>query len=150
MTVVRSNSAWSPQEIKEFLELTTIPLSLSVLDRTGSPVICSLWYLYEDSAIWCATQRGAHIVNFLRADTRCGFEVAPELPPYKGVRGQGDATLLAERGAEILLRLIERYELDPESGFVQWLIARKDNEVAIRIEPTWMTAWDYTARMSEN
>ncbi len=67
--------------------------------------------------------------------------------PYRGVRGQGEATLDDDRGEEILRKLVERYLPDPESSFAVWLLGRADREVAIRIDPVWVTAWDFADRM---
>lgn len=145
---VRSTSAWSADDIECFLFESTIPIRLSCLSASGAPLVCSLWYLYEDGALWCATQTSAIVASCLEKDPRCGFEVAPELPPYRGVRGQSRASLHPDRGPEVLGRLIDRYLGTRESRFARWLIRRQDDEVAIRIEPAWITAWDYSGRMS--
>jgi hypothetical protein len=83
-----------------------------------------------------------------QVDQRCGFEVAGDAAPYRGARGQGRATLSGDAGPVLLLRLIDRYLQRRDSAFAQWLIARREYEVAIRIEPQWLTSWDYSARMS--
>jgi len=46
-----------------------------------------------------------------------------------------------------LLRLLDRYLGSRDSGFATWLIERASTEVAIRIEPTWLTSWDFSKRM---
>ena len=68
-------------------------------------------------------------------------------PPYRGVRGQGRAHLLPEAGAARLEVLLDRYLGDRESNLARWLLSRAEDEVAIRIEPSWLTAWDFSARM---
>ncbi|MEJ2138717.1 MAG: hypothetical protein P8Y61_04565 [Gammaproteobacteria bacterium] len=68
--------------------------------------------------------------------------------PYRGVRGQGRATLDDAIGAPTLTRLIDRYLGTRESGFARWLMARSNFEVAIQVEPEWMTSWDFSQRMS--
>ncbi|MFW2404874.1 MAG: pyridoxamine 5'-phosphate oxidase family protein [Gammaproteobacteria bacterium] len=144
---IRSTSAWSGDEIDLFLLESSIPARLACLTPSGAPLVCSLWYLYEDGAIWCATQKNAHIVSCFEQDLRCGFEVAPESPPYRGVRGQSRVSLHEELGADVLGRLIDRYLGTRESRFAQWLMRRQDDEVAIRVDPAWITAWDFTQRM---
>lgn len=145
--MIRSNSAWTLKTIESFLGEQQIPARLACLTPNGGPVVCSLWYLYEDGALWCATQESAKVVDYLAQYPHCGFEIATETPPYKGVRGQGQATISQERGLDVLLRLIDRYVGNRESDFARWLIKRSSLEVAIRIEPTWMTAWDFSPRM---
>lgn len=146
--VIRPGSAWDAPGIGQFLLEAMIPVRLSCLAGNGAPLICSLWYLYDDGAIWCATQRTAQVARLLRADHRCGFEVAGDTAPYRGARGQGRATLSDAAGPAVLLRLIDRYLQRRDSAFAKWLIARQEHEVAIRIEPAWLTSWDYSKRMS--
>jgi hypothetical protein len=40
----------------------------------------------------------ARILEYLRVEPRCGFEVASDRPPYRGVRGQGVASLHPAEG----------------------------------------------------
>lgn len=149
MRMIRSTSAWDDHQIDRFLADTVIPIRLACIDRDGEPLICSLWYLYSEGALWCATQQSANLVAFLEAEPRCGFEVAPEAMPYRGVRGQGRVSLSAAQGPDILLRLIDRYLGNRKSSFASWLIARSATEVAIRLEADWMTSWDFSKRMDQ-
>jgi nitroimidazol reductase NimA-like FMN-containing flavoprotein (pyridoxamine 5'-phosphate oxidase superfamily) len=147
-TVIRSSSAWSAADIRKFLLLTEIPVRLACLSASGAPLLCSVWFLYEGDAIWCATPRSARLAENLEKDPRCAFEIAGDLMPYCGVRGQGSATLSRPDGPAVLLRLIDRYLHSRESAFARWLIARQDDEVAIRINPAWLTSWDFSKRMN--
>ena len=147
MTIIRPGSAWSPARIEQFLQSVTIPIRLGCQDPDGVPLVCSLWYLYADDALWCATQRSSRVVALLQDRPECGFEVAPEKPPYSGVRGQGHAELLPGEGIPVLLQLIDRYLGTRDTRFARWLIGRGDAEVAIRIRPDWLTSWDFSARM---
>lgn len=147
-TIIRSTSAWSAGQIEKFLLDAVIPVRLASLSKSGAPLLCALWYVYDQGCIWCATQRSAKLVGLLERDQRCAFEIAGDLPPYRGVRGQGTATLSAADGPSVLLRLIDRYLDSRDSRFAQWLMARQDEEVAIRIEPTWLTSWDFARRMA--
>ena len=149
MRMIRSTSAWDDHQIDRFLADTVIPIRLACIDRDGEPLISSLWYLYSEGALWCATQQSANLVAFLEAEPRCGFEVAPEAMPYRGVRGQGRVSLSAAQGPDILLRLIDRYLGNRKSSFASWLIARSATEVAIRLEADWMTSWDFSKRMDQ-
>jgi hypothetical protein len=83
----------------------------------------------------------------LERDPRCAFEVAGDDPPYRGVRGQGEAHLSTADGPAVLLSLIDRYLGDRDSTFARWLVSRSSDEVAIRVNPGWMTSWDFTRRM---
>lgn len=146
-SIIRKTSAWDTAGIEQFLRESLIPMRLACLSENDAPLICSLWFSYEEQALWCASQVGAHITKLLWANASVGFEVAGDQPPYRGVRGQGRATLSTTDGPAVLLRLIDRYLGTRDSGFAQWLISRQASEVAIRIEPEWATSWDFSARM---
>ena len=145
--LIRESSSWSVEQIQTYLRNAEIPIRVACLNGRGAPLICSLWYLFDGEAFWCATQSSAKIVRFLRSEPVCGFEIAGDAMPYSGVRGQGRAQVSVQRGGEILEKLIERYLHCTDSDFAAWLIKRRDSEVAIRIEPRWLTAWDFGARM---
>ena len=149
LTNVNLQGCWSHDEIAGYLGASVIPLRLAVHDSTGSPWIMSLWFLYEDGAIWCATNAGAKLVSYLAQQSQCGFEVAGDVPPYKGVRGKGAIVLVPERGGEILVRLLQRYNIDQESSLARSLLAKIDREVAVRITPTRISSWDFTSRMRD-
>ncbi len=144
---VSAKSAWSLDQIEAFLRAAVIPIRLACL-ANGAPLVCSLWFLYRDGCLWSATQQHAAIVGFFRDDPACGFEIAPNEPPYRGVRGQGTVGLLPAQGGEILGALIDRYVGSRETAFARWLLSRAEQEIAMRIEPRWLTAWDFSARMS--
>ena len=147
MSLVKKTSAWDQQSIDAFLRSTVIPVRLACSDAEGVPLICSLWYLYDNEVIWCATQQSAAIVRLIEDQRQCGFEIAPEAMPYRGVRGQGKVTLLSDEGEAVLLRLIDRYLGKRDSDFAQWLVRRAETEVAIKIQPDWFTSWDFSRRM---
>jgi nitroimidazol reductase NimA-like FMN-containing flavoprotein (pyridoxamine 5'-phosphate oxidase superfamily) len=147
MSRLRSSSAWNTQQIDEFLHAAVIPIRLACADKAGIPLICSLWYLYADDALWCATQQSASVVALLKRAPCCAFEVAPESMPYRGVHGQGRAIVLPDEGPEILLQLIDRYLGARDTQFAAWLIGRSKAEIAIKIEPDWLTSWDFGSRM---
>ena len=147
MFSVRANSDWSLEQIEAFFTASVIPLRLACRTTSGQPLICSLWFLYEDGALWCATKPNASVAKLLLQDAGCGFEVAPDSMPYRGVRGQGRAVLRQDRGMEVLLRLIDRYLGTRDTRFAQWLIKSAADEVAIEVRPDWLTAWDFSGRM---
>jgi nitroimidazol reductase NimA-like FMN-containing flavoprotein (pyridoxamine 5'-phosphate oxidase superfamily) len=134
-------------EIARFLDEARVPLRLAVNGTKGHPLLVSLWFVRLGDTLWCATQRSARVAKNIARDSRCGFEVAPETIPYRGVRGQATATLRDERGAEILGILIDRYLGDRSSGFARWLLGRSANETAIALQPYSLVTWDFRSRM---
>lgn len=138
---------WALPRVQRHFEETVIPVRLACRTPSGWPLVLSLWYLYRDGALWCATSASAHLVRCLERDPRCGFEVARDAPPYRGVRGRGRVELQPERGVEILTALVDRYLGDRQAPLARWLLGRTDQEVALRIEPIRLSSWDYTKRM---
>ena len=131
-----------------FLKEVNIPLRLSCLTTSGWPMIVSLWYLYSEGKLFCSTQKNSKLVKFLRQDPRCAFEIAPETPPYRGIRGKGTVELVEEGAMDTLEKLILRYLGGKDSGLAQYLLSR-DNEVAIVITPKKLYTWDYSSRMQD-
>jgi len=146
---MKISGAWSEAQIASFVDQAVIPLRLAVSGGGGIPLPLSLWFLRIDRALWCATNGNAQLVRYLKADARCGFELAGDAPPYRGVRGQACASLHPAEGGAILARLLARYSIDTSSRLARMLTAKADQEVAIRIEPRWITSWDFSYRMAD-
>ncbi len=91
--------------IAAYLEAVRIPLRLSCLTTSGWPIVLSLWYLHEAGRLYCATLATARVVEYLRREPRCGFEVGADQPPYCGVRGQARAEIDPALGQDAPARL---------------------------------------------
>lgn len=124
---------------------TTIPLRLASSGKRG-PLVQSVWYVYEDAALWCATQADSVLATRLGNDNRVGWEIAGDEPPYRGVRGIGTAELLNE-AEPVLHKLIDRYGQEG-TPLAEWLVSRVASEVAVRITDLRITSWDYAPRMT--
>jgi nitroimidazol reductase NimA-like FMN-containing flavoprotein (pyridoxamine 5'-phosphate oxidase superfamily) len=137
---------WSVEQVVDHLRRTAIPIRLAT--QGTDPLVQSLWFLFDDGALWCATQADSVVARRIRANPRCAFEVSADTPPYRGVRGTGRAELLPDRAADVLPRLIDRYVGDGPSSLADWLVSRIDSEVAVRITELAVTSWDYSERMA--
>lgn len=137
---------WGVDQVTRWLDDARIPVRLSVLAPRG-PLVVSLWYRFDGEAIWCATRSGADVVAHVRSDARVGIEVAPDLPPYRGVRGTGRAEVVPERGADTLELLLDRYLDAVNEPLAEQLRGNADDEVALRIGSLTLTSWDFSARM---
>ena len=143
------DSAWPAKELEDFLTTFKSPMRLAVVNSSGFPLICSLWFAYEEGRLLCATTRQAKIVDCILANPKCGFELAPNDPPYFGVRGRGVATISSDGSMDLLGNLVDRYLGSRETKFATWLLSRSDDEATIEIDIRWMTSWDYRKRMSD-
>lgn len=133
----------------EFFEVIT-PLRFSCMTPSGYPSIVSLWYLYKNSKIYCATQKNAKVVSYIKFNNKCAFEITTGELPYKGIRGYGKANLRDDIAVDILESLIDRFVGDRQSYLSKYLLKRKDDEVAIEIIPSKLFPWDYSNRMTKS
>ena len=128
---------------------TKIPIRLAYTNNDGIPSVLSLWFVQIDEKIYCATQKSAKIVQYLKKNPVCGFEIAADKPPYKGVRGNGSAKIIDDMGKDVLEILMKKYLGEKESGLSKFLKKNSHNEVAIEITPQNLFYYDYSARMKD-
>jgi nitroimidazol reductase NimA-like FMN-containing flavoprotein (pyridoxamine 5'-phosphate oxidase superfamily) len=138
---------WDGKRIYDFLRAARLPVRLGCASESGWPVVLSLWFVWEQGALWCASPSRARVVSYLARDSRCAFQVAGDEPPYRGVRGQARASVEPAHGPRVLRVLVERYLGESRPQFASWLMARDADEVALRIEPVRMSSWDFSDRM---
>ena len=136
---------WSADQIDAHLRSATIPIRLASLGTY--PLVQSLWFTFDGTALWCATPRDSVLLKRLSRANGIGFEIAGDTPPYFGVRGTGRAQLLPSDAATVLPQLIDKYLGDQTVPLAKWLLSRLDEEVAIRIDSLTLTSWDYSSRM---
>ena len=139
----------SLQEHTSFLDTVRIPVRLASKTSSDWPIVVSLWYLHEGGKLYCATQQSAKVVSYLQHDNRVGFEIAEDLPPYCGVRGQAIASIDQTRGLEILNKLLQRYLGGTDNSLAQKLLANAEHEVAIVLEPVQVFTWNFSKRMQD-
>jgi len=126
---------------------TKIPIRIACIKPTGVPAVISLWYVNLDDKIYCATQKTAKIITYLKNNSVCSFEIAGDTPPYRGIRGEGIAKILNDKGESVLFALIDKYLGKKESNLSNFLKKNSKTEVAIQIEPQRIHAYDYSSRM---
>jgi nitroimidazol reductase NimA-like FMN-containing flavoprotein (pyridoxamine 5'-phosphate oxidase superfamily) len=138
------------QPYKKYLEETVIPLRLACQTESGWPIILSLWYMYQEGSLYLATRATAKVVDYLKNDPRCAFEIASDLPPYCGVRGQAEAEILPQLGGDILEQLLHRYIGSTTNPLAQNLLKNRASEVAISLRPASVYTWNFTDRMRDS
>jgi len=135
------------KEIDKFISDSKIPIRIAFMKDVGVSAVISLWYFCNDDKIYCATQKTARIVSYLQKNPICGFEIAADKPPYKGIRGKGTAQILNETGEYVLEFLIEKYLGEKESILSKFLRDNSKTEVVIEITPQKIFHYDYSKRM---
>ena len=57
------------------------------------------------------------------------------------------ASLNPDGAGALLERLLDRYLGSTDSSLGRFLLARANEELVVRLRPSWMAAWDYSRRM---
>lgn len=140
---------WSSAAVAQYLENSVYPMRLACIGGDGFPRVVSVWYQYTDGRFYCVSHRASKLITLLRANERVGFEVAPNEPPYCGVRGQGIASVQSLGEQATLDDLLERYLGGADSRLGNWLLSRREEEMLITIEPQRVFSWDYQERMED-
>jgi hypothetical protein len=140
---------WQQEQVDRYLQDCTYPLRLACVGDDGFPRVVSVWYGYDGSQLHCVSHRSSQLVALLERDQRVGFELAPNEPPYHGVRGQGVASLDSDADGTVLSELLTRYLGGADSKLGQWLLSRAQDEVLISIAPQRLFSWDYRERMAQ-
>lgn len=146
----RLTGAWDREETEAFLRDQTVPLRLSCRTQGDDLWMLSLWYDYRDDALWCATSANATVVDYLAHDDQVAFEISTNQPPYKGVRGNGTASVDPDPEKELLTALLERYLDGTDSPLAKQLLSPDRDEVRIRIDLARVYTWDFSQRMAES
>jgi hypothetical protein len=139
---------WSHSQARQFIQQSTWPLRLACVGGDGYPRVVSLWHRFDGSNFHCVTHRASKLTGLLRNNHKVGFELAPNEPPYHGVRGQGLVSLHEEGGADTLREHLEHYLGGTESDLARWLLSRAEDELLVCIEVIRMFSWDYRERMA--
>jgi hypothetical protein len=146
---LNKKSEWDQDQIIDFLEKSEIPIRLSFLNSANEPQICSLWYFYDNGAIWCASHKNSFLINQLKCNSNISFEISSNEYPYKGVRGKAAVELSMNDAESILSTLISKYLGCNNAKLSSWLISRADDEYVINITPTLVNSWDFSNRMEK-
>jgi len=139
--------AWDQEMTETFLRNETIPIRISCRRPAGDLWMLSLWFVYREGALWCATSAAADVVDYLAHDNRVAFEISTNEPPYKGVRGNGTATVTPDEDKQLLRSLSRRYLGGTDSPLAERLLSPQRQEVQIRIDPLQLYTWDFSHRM---
>jgi nitroimidazol reductase NimA-like FMN-containing flavoprotein (pyridoxamine 5'-phosphate oxidase superfamily) len=136
-----------PTPIVMSLEEQKIPIRIGCISTNGYPCVLSLWFSIMDGRIYCATKKNAKIVEYLEKNPACGFEIASDQPPYRGIRGNGICNIRPKDGKKILSLLIRKYLGQKNPKLEKFLLNNSDKEVALEIIPNKVFHYDYTSRM---
>ncbi|MFB6301643.1 MAG: pyridoxamine 5'-phosphate oxidase family protein [Haloferacaceae archaeon] len=144
----RYGGAWDEAAVAAFLDETRVPVRIATRTPGDRLWMLSLWFRREGDALLCATSASADVVEYVDADPEVAFEVSTNDPPYRGVRGNGTATVTPDPEKTLLRDLLDRYLGGTDTPLGRRLLDEDREEVRIRIEPDRVHSWDYSDRMA--
>ena len=145
----KPNNAWTKKEIYGYLNAAKTPIRLACIDKNNQPTICSLWFIFENGILWCASHKNSHIIKLLKSNKKIGFEISTNNYPYKGVRGKGSVELITIDADTVLNKLVNKYLDGTNQTLSTWLLSRSSDEYAIKIQPQSLSSWDFSNRMTQ-
>lgn len=143
------SGAWTEDEVKYFLQESTIPIRIATRRSDASLWPVTVWYRYRDGVFECATEASADLVTILRNNQTVGIDVSTNNIPYKGIRGTGTASISQEGAGDVLRDLVQRYLDGKDSSLAEHLLSDDRKEVLIQIDPDEIYSWDYSDRMKD-
>ena len=128
----------------EFLKLQKV-LQLATIDKSKTPHIAPVWYLYSGKKIYIGTNTKTQKAKNAKSNKRVSFcvDIGINAPNIYGVMGQGDANLILEKNKvkiiakKILLRYFKTLE---NKSAIQLL---DDTDCIIEIIPKKFSVWSY-------
>ena len=128
----------------EFLKSQKI-LRLATIDKSKTPHIVPVWYLYQRKKFYIGTNTKTKKVKNAKKNNRISFciDTGINAPDIYGVMGQGNAKLILEekKVKTIAKKILLRYFNNLENESAQELL--DDTDCIIEITPEKTSTWNY-------
>ena len=128
----------------EFLKKQKI-LHLATVDKTGTPHIVPVWYMYSAKKIYIGTNTKTEKAKNIKTHKKVSFcvDVGVNSPSIFGVMGQGTAKLIKDTDAvsRLAKKILLRYFKDLKNKSAQEIL--DDTYCIIEIMPKKYAVWKY-------
>ena len=128
----------------EFLKKQKI-LHLATIDKTGTPHIVPVWYMYSTNKIYIGTNTKTEKAKNIKTSKKVSFcvDVGVNAPNIFGVMGQGTAKLIKDTNtvSRLAKKILLRYFRDLNNKSAQEIL--DDTDCIIEIMPKKYAAWEY-------
>ena len=128
----------------EFLKKQKI-LHLATVDKTGTPHIVPVWYMYSAKKIYNGTNTKTEKAKNIKTHKKVSFcvDVGVNSPSIFGVMGQGTAKLIKDTDAvsRLAKKILLRYFKDLKNKSAQEIL--DDTDCIIEIMPKKYAVWKY-------
>ena len=136
------------EEAERFLE-SKLNLQIATIDKQGDPNIQPVWFYYDkdERKLLIITSKLAKKTQNLRNRPTIYFSVDDENPPYKGVKGKGNVTIVEDpnrivpQAEKISMKYLGT--LDHPVAKMITDGSKKGEVVLVEITPKFFSTWDY-------
>ena len=136
------------EEVDNFLE-SKLNLQFATTDEQGEPNIQPVWFYYDKNGekLMITTSKLAKKTQNLKNRPSVCFSIDDESPPFKGVKGKGNATIVEDpnrtvpQGDRISMKYLGT--LDHPIAKMISDRSKKGEVVVIEISPKFFSTWDY-------
>jgi PPOX class probable F420-dependent enzyme len=154
MKTIAANSSipgMTGEEAERFLE-SKLVLQIATIDEKVEPNIQPVWFYYdkEEEKLLILTSRLAKKTQNLRNRPTIYFSIDDENPPYKGVKGKGNATIVEDpnrivpQAEKISMKYLGT--LDHPVAKEMADRSKSGEGVLVEISPKFFSTWDYGKR----
>lgn len=138
----------SEREARDFLKRSKSTLLLGTTDADGTPIIHPVWYYFDGSKtkLYFYTEPALRKARNIKKRSQVYFDVDSDKWPYKGVKGKGNARIVASRkeaisfAGKILAKYVKKGQPMIKSALEK---IKSGGYVVFEIEPAYFTSWDY-------
>ena len=151
MKIVAANSSipgMTKEEAERFLQ-GKLNLQFATIDEKGDPNIQPVWFYYdkEQGKLLIITSKLSKKTQNVRNRPTIYFSIDDENPPYKGVKGKGNATIVEDPNRIVpqAERISMKYLGTLDHPAAKEMIDRSKNKegVLVEISPMFFSTWDF-------
>ena len=151
MKIVAASSSipsMTRDEAEKFLE-SKLTLQLATTDEKGEPNIQPVWFYYDkdEGKLLIITSKVAKKTQNLRNRPTIYFSIDDEKPPYKGVKGKGNATIVEDpnrivpQAEKISIKYLGT--LDHPAAKEMADRSKNGEGILVEISPKFFSTWDF-------
>jgi nitroimidazol reductase NimA-like FMN-containing flavoprotein (pyridoxamine 5'-phosphate oxidase superfamily) len=139
------------EKTERFLE-SKLNLQIATVDEKGEPNIQPIWFCYDKDEVklLIITSKVAKKTQNLKNRPTIYFSIDDENPPYKGVKGKGNATIVEDpkRIVPQAEKISMKYLATLEHPAAKEMIYRSKNGegILVEISPKFFSTWDFGKR----
>lgn len=122
------------------------PATITLYRADGTALVSPVWFWLHDGMFEVVIARDDPKVELLRRDPRAILLIFETVPPFRGVRVDGPATVASDDGAKTRLAIASRY-LGPERGRAYADLDRRPPGFVVRLPSDTATAWDLADKL---